>query len=225
MKKVFLFLLAVFFLGSSTAFSDDHYGRPPASEEIKDINPGTMHGSTSSNPPKTEPAKPKPAESVKPKPAEPVNPPKPSESGDYGRPKGDDASPDQNDGTYHVVLSNYLGKDLPAQETVKPPVPGPAQDPPKAVTTPVADDGQAMKASFSEASGLDMEQESVDYRTGSEDITTRKAPDLKNPTINQKRAPAGFKASDALKGGVGQAPNARSMDGMKEEVASAEMRD
>ncbi len=35
-----------------------------------------------------------------------------------------------------------------------------------------------MKASFSEASGLDTEQDPVDYRTGPEDVTVRKAPDL-----------------------------------------------
>ena len=41
-----------------------------------------------------------------------------------------------------------------------------------------ASDRTPMKASFSDASGLDTEQDPVDYRTGAKDVTVRKAPDL-----------------------------------------------
>ena len=43
----------------------------------------------------------------------------------------------------------------------------------------ISDDGTAVKGSFSEASGLDVEVAPIEYRTGSEDITVRKLPGLK----------------------------------------------
>lgn len=43
----------------------------------------------------------------------------------------------------------------------------------------VSDDGRAVKGSFSEVSGLGVEIDVIEYRTGSEDITPRKLPGLK----------------------------------------------
>lgn len=43
----------------------------------------------------------------------------------------------------------------------------------------ISDDGKAAKGSFSEVSGLGVEIDVIEYRTGSEDITTRKLPGLK----------------------------------------------
>ncbi|HMF56768.1 MAG TPA: phage tail protein [Pyrinomonadaceae bacterium] len=42
----------------------------------------------------------------------------------------------------------------------------------------ISDDGTAVKGSFSEVSGLDVELSPIEYRTGSEDITVRKLPGL-----------------------------------------------
>lgn len=54
--------------------------------------------------------------------------------------------------------------------------------------TGVSDDGTAVKGSFSEASGLEVAQDPIDYRTGSEDIRVRKIPGLKKFTnITLKR--------------------------------------
>jgi phage tail-like protein len=48
----------------------------------------------------------------------------------------------------------------------------------------ISDDGTAVKGSFSEVSGLDVEVPPIEYRTGSEDITVRKIPGLvKFPNI------------------------------------------
>ena len=43
----------------------------------------------------------------------------------------------------------------------------------------VFDDGQSFRGSFSEVSGLEVSIQSIEYRTGSEDITVRKLPGLK----------------------------------------------
>jgi phage tail-like protein len=43
----------------------------------------------------------------------------------------------------------------------------------------VSDDGNAVKGSFTEASGLEVEVAPIDYRNGSEDIIVRKLPGLK----------------------------------------------
>ncbi|WP_428268703.1 phage tail protein [Haliangium sp.] len=52
----------------------------------------------------------------------------------------------------------------------------------------VSDDGQAVRGSFMEASGLEVELSPIDYRTGSEDINVRKLPGLKKFTnITLKR--------------------------------------
>jgi phage tail-like protein len=46
----------------------------------------------------------------------------------------------------------------------------------------VLDDGASVKAAFAEVSGLDVEVTPVEYRNGSEDITTRKMPGLRKYT-------------------------------------------
>jgi phage tail-like protein len=46
----------------------------------------------------------------------------------------------------------------------------------------VFDDGQSVRASFAEVSGLDVMVEPIEYRNGSEDITVRKIPGLKKYT-------------------------------------------
>jgi phage tail-like protein len=52
----------------------------------------------------------------------------------------------------------------------------------------VSADGSAVKGSFSEASGLEVAVDAIDYRTGSEDIRARKLPGLKKFTnITLKR--------------------------------------
>jgi len=43
----------------------------------------------------------------------------------------------------------------------------------------ISDDGKAVKGSFSEVHGLDVELDVIDYRNGSEDITVRKLPGLR----------------------------------------------
>jgi phage tail-like protein len=43
----------------------------------------------------------------------------------------------------------------------------------------ISDDGTAVRGSFAEASGLEVEVSPIEYRTGSEDITVRKMPGLK----------------------------------------------
>lgn len=48
--------------------------------------------------------------------------------------------------------------------------------------TGVSDDGRAVKGSFTEASGLEVEVTPIEYRNGSEDITVRKVPGLKKFT-------------------------------------------
>src|SRR6185436_15898075 len=56
----------------------------------------------------------------------------------------------------------------------------------------VSDDGTAVRGSFSEASGLEVEVSPIEYRTGSEDITVRKVPGLKkHPNIVLKRGVIG----------------------------------
>ena len=56
------------------------------------------------------------------------------------------------------------------------------------VITGVSDDGQAIRGSFAEVSGLDVEITPIEYRTGSADITVRKIPGLKKFTnITLKR--------------------------------------
>ena len=52
----------------------------------------------------------------------------------------------------------------------------------------VSNDGQAVRGSFAEVSGLEAEQPAIEYRNGSEDITLRKLPGLKKyPNIVLKR--------------------------------------
>jgi phage tail-like protein len=56
----------------------------------------------------------------------------------------------------------------------------------------VSDDGTAVKGSFTEASGLEVEVTPIDYRNGSEDIRVRKIPGLKKFTnITLKRGITG----------------------------------
>lgn len=45
--------------------------------------------------------------------------------------------------------------------------------------TGISDDGRSAKGSFAEVSGLEVEIDVIEYRTGSEDITVRKLPGLK----------------------------------------------
>src|SRR5688572_12906789 len=52
----------------------------------------------------------------------------------------------------------------------------------------VSDDGRAVRGSFSEISGLEVDMPPIEYRTGTEDITMRKGPGLKkNPPLVCKR--------------------------------------
>jgi len=56
----------------------------------------------------------------------------------------------------------------------------------------VSNDGQAVRGSFMEASGLETEVSPIEYRNGSEDITVRKIPGLKKFTnITLKRGITG----------------------------------
>jgi phage tail-like protein len=56
----------------------------------------------------------------------------------------------------------------------------------------VSNDGQAVRGSFMEASGLEAEVSPIEYRNGSEDITVRKIPGLKKFTnITLKRGVTG----------------------------------
>jgi phage tail-like protein len=56
----------------------------------------------------------------------------------------------------------------------------------------VSDDGQAVRGSFMEVSGLEVEIAPIEYRNGSEDITVRKIPGLKKFTnITLKRGVVG----------------------------------
>jgi phage tail-like protein len=58
--------------------------------------------------------------------------------------------------------------------------------------TGISDDGGAVKGSFSEASGFEVEVTPIDYRNGSEDIRVRKLPGLKKYTnITLKRGVTG----------------------------------
>jgi phage tail-like protein len=47
------------------------------------------------------------------------------------------------------------------------------------VLTGISDDGKAVKGSFAEVSGLEVDVPAIDYRNGSEDIRVRKIPGLK----------------------------------------------
>ncbi len=47
----------------------------------------------------------------------------------------------------------------------------------------VSDDGTAVRGSFSEVSGLEVDVKAIDYRNGSEDIRVRKLPGLKSYPI------------------------------------------
>jgi phage tail-like protein len=52
----------------------------------------------------------------------------------------------------------------------------------------ISDDGTAVKGSFAEASGLEVDIQPIEYRNGAEDITVRKVPGLKKyPNIVLKR--------------------------------------
>jgi phage tail-like protein len=52
----------------------------------------------------------------------------------------------------------------------------------------ISDDGKAVKGAFSEVTGLDLEVQPIDYRTGAEDIRVRKLPGLKKfPNLVLKR--------------------------------------
>jgi len=52
----------------------------------------------------------------------------------------------------------------------------------------ISDDGTAVKGSFAEASGLEVDIQPIEYRNGAEDITVRKIPGLKKfPNIVLKR--------------------------------------
>jgi phage tail-like protein len=52
----------------------------------------------------------------------------------------------------------------------------------------ISDDGTAVKGSFAEASGLEVEIQPIEYRNGAEDVTVRKIPGLKKfPNLVLKR--------------------------------------
>jgi phage tail-like protein len=52
----------------------------------------------------------------------------------------------------------------------------------------ISDDGTAVKGSFAEASGLEVDIQPIEYRNGAEDITMRKVPGLKKfPNLVLKR--------------------------------------
>jgi phage tail-like protein len=52
----------------------------------------------------------------------------------------------------------------------------------------ISDDGTAVKGSFAEASGLEVDIQPIEYRNGAEDITVRKIPGLKKyPNVVLKR--------------------------------------
>jgi len=52
----------------------------------------------------------------------------------------------------------------------------------------ISDDGTAVKGSFAECSGLEVEIQPIEYRNGAEDITVRKIPGLKKfPNVVLKR--------------------------------------
>ena len=52
----------------------------------------------------------------------------------------------------------------------------------------ISDDGAAVKGSFAEASGLEVDIQPIEYRNGAEDITVRKIPGLKKyPNIVLRR--------------------------------------
>jgi len=60
------------------------------------------------------------------------------------------------------------------------------------IVTGISDDGKAVRGSFAEASGLEVAQDPIEYRNGSEDITMRKMPGLKKFTnITLKRGITG----------------------------------
>jgi phage tail-like protein len=60
------------------------------------------------------------------------------------------------------------------------------------IITGISEDGKAVRGSFSEASGLEVAQDPIEYRNGSEDITMRKMPGLKKFTnITLKRGITG----------------------------------
>jgi phage tail-like protein len=60
------------------------------------------------------------------------------------------------------------------------------------IVTGISDDGKAVRGSFAEASGLEVAQDPIEYRNGSEDITVRKLPGLKKFTnITLKRGITG----------------------------------
>lgn len=50
------------------------------------------------------------------------------------------------------------------------------------IVTGISDDGKAVSGSFTEASGLEVTIDPIEYRNGSEDITPRKVPGLKKFT-------------------------------------------
>ena len=50
------------------------------------------------------------------------------------------------------------------------------------VVTGISDDGRAVKGSFAEVSGLEVDLAPIEYRNGSEDTTVRKIPGLKKFT-------------------------------------------
>ena len=81
--------------------------------------------------------------------------------------------------------------------------------------TPKPDSG--VKSDFSEASGLDTEQDPVDYRTGEEDRTMKKIPGLKKSS-NTSQNP--FGTSDKLKQTAALSPSAHDINSME----MAEMR-
>jgi phage tail-like protein len=52
----------------------------------------------------------------------------------------------------------------------------------------ISDDGTAVRGSFAEASGIEVEIQPIEYRNGAEDITVRKIPGLKKfPNLVLKR--------------------------------------
>ena len=69
-----------------------------------------------------------------------------------------------------------------------------------------------VKSNFSEASGLDTEQEAIDYRTGEEDQAMKKIPGLKKSS-NTSQNP--FGSSDKLKQTAALTPSAHDMDSME----------
>ena len=77
---------------------------------------------------------------------------------------------------------------------------------------PAPKQGSGVKGSFSEVSGLDAEQDAIDYRTGKEDAAMKKIPGLKKSSSTSQNP---FGSSDKLKQTAALTPSAHDMDSME----------